>query len=116
MRGPFEVAVEQVPDSRMEEPLDAIILITTANVCGSDLHPYEGRAPLDSGMVLGHENMGVVAEVGQGVNRVKVGDRVSVPFGLMAAHSAVLRGASQILVSTRSPTGWRWPNGSVRPR
>ncbi|MGB9282109.1 MAG: glutathione-independent formaldehyde dehydrogenase [Pseudonocardiaceae bacterium] len=81
-KGPFEVAVEQVPDPRIEEPLDAIIRITTANICGSDLHPYEGRAPLDSGMVLGHENMGVVAEVGQGVNRVNVGDRVSVPFNI----------------------------------
>jgi glutathione-independent formaldehyde dehydrogenase len=49
---------------------------------GSDLHPYDGRAPLDDGMVLGHENMGIVAETGSGVNRVKVGDRVSVPFNL----------------------------------
>ncbi|MGH3546877.1 MAG: glutathione-independent formaldehyde dehydrogenase [Pseudonocardiaceae bacterium] len=81
-KGPFDVAVEQVPDPRIEEPLDAIIRITTANICGSDLHPYEGRAPLDSGMVLGHENMGVVAEVGPGVNRVKAGDRVSVPFNI----------------------------------
>ena len=81
-KGPFDVAVEQVPDPRIEEPLDAIIRITTANICGSDLHPYEGRAPLDSGMVLGHENMGVVAEVGQAVNRIKVGDRVSVPFNI----------------------------------
>ena len=57
-KGPFDVAVEQVPDPRIEEPLDAIIRITTANICGSDLHPYEGRAPLDSGMVLGHEKHG----------------------------------------------------------
>jgi glutathione-independent formaldehyde dehydrogenase len=44
---PFEVAVEQVPDPRIEQPLDAVIRITTANICGSDLHPYEGRAALD---------------------------------------------------------------------
>ncbi len=71
-----------MPDPRIEEPLDAIIRITTANICGSDLHPYEGRAVLDEGMVLGHENMGIVEEVGPGVNRVKAGDRVSVPFNL----------------------------------
>jgi glutathione-independent formaldehyde dehydrogenase len=79
---PYEVAVETVDDPRIEQPLDAIIRITTANICGSDLHPYEGRADLDAGMVLGHENMGIVEEVGPGVDRVKVGDRVSVPFNL----------------------------------
>src|ERR1700712_659764 len=81
-RGPFDVAVEEGPDPKIEAPLDAIIRITTANICGSDLHPYEGRAPLEKGMVLGHENMGIVEEVGPGVNRIKVGDRVSVPFNL----------------------------------
>ncbi|HEY0869070.1 MAG TPA: glutathione-independent formaldehyde dehydrogenase [Acidothermaceae bacterium] len=81
-RGPFKVAVEDVDDPRIEEPLDAIIKITTANICGSDLHPYEGRVAMDAGMVLGHENMGIVVEVGPGVGRVKVGDRVSVPFNL----------------------------------
>lgn len=79
---PYEVAVESVGDPKIEEPLDAVIRITTANICGSDLHPYEGRADLESGMVLGHENMGIVEEVGPGVSRVKVGDRVSVPFNL----------------------------------
>ncbi|MFI5952270.1 glutathione-independent formaldehyde dehydrogenase [Cryptosporangium sp. NPDC051539] len=81
-KGPYEVAVEIVPDATIEAPLDAVVRITTANICGSDLHPYEGRAPLESGMVLGHENMGIVEEVGPGVDRIKVGDRVSVPFNL----------------------------------
>jgi glutathione-independent formaldehyde dehydrogenase len=80
--GPRNVSVDSVADPRIEEPLDAVIRITTANICGSDLHPYEGRADLDDGMVLGHENMGIVTEVGPGVNRIKVGDRVSVPFNL----------------------------------
>ncbi|MFG6403046.1 glutathione-independent formaldehyde dehydrogenase [Microbacterium sp. P04] len=81
-KGPFKLSVEEVPDPKIEQPLDAIIRITTANICGSDLHPYEGRAPLEAGMVLGHENMGIVEEVGPGVDRIKVGDRVSVPFNL----------------------------------
>jgi glutathione-independent formaldehyde dehydrogenase len=81
-KAPYELAVDTVDDPRIEQPLDAIIRITTANICGSDLHPYEGRAALDAGMVLGHENMGIVEEVGPGVNRVRVGDRVSVPFNL----------------------------------
>ncbi len=81
-RGPRTLAVEDVDDPRIEAPKDAIIKITTTNICGSDLHPYEGRVELDAGMVLGHENMGVVVEVGDGVDRVAVGDRVSVPFNL----------------------------------
>lgn len=80
--GPRNVSVDKVADPRIEEPQDAVLQITTANICGSDLHPYEGRADLDEGMVIGHENMGIVAEIGSGVNRVKVGDRVSVPFNL----------------------------------
>jgi len=81
-RGPFDVRVEDVEDARIEQPQDAVVRITTANICGSDLHPCEGRADMDAGMTLGHENMGVVAEVGAGVDRVKVGHRVSVPFNL----------------------------------
>ena len=78
----FAVAVEEVPDPTIEAPGDAVIRITTTNICGSDLHMYEGRAPVEQGKVLGHENMGVVEEVGPGVTRIKVGDRVSVPFNI----------------------------------
>ncbi|MEV8378784.1 glutathione-independent formaldehyde dehydrogenase [Kribbella sp. NPDC056861] len=81
-KAPYELAVEEVEDPKVETPLDAVIRVTTANICGSDLHPYEGRAELDAGMVLGHENMGIVEAVGAGVERIKVGDRVSVPFNL----------------------------------
>jgi glutathione-independent formaldehyde dehydrogenase len=80
--GPRNFVVEDVPDPTIEEPLDAVIRITTANICGSDLHPYEGRAEMDDGMVIGHENMGIVEAVGAGVQRIRVGDRVSVPFNL----------------------------------
>jgi glutathione-independent formaldehyde dehydrogenase len=81
-KGPYDLAVEEVEDPKIEDPLDAVIRITTANICGSDLHPYEGRVDMDAGMVLGHENMGIVEEVGSAVGRIKVGDRVSVPFNL----------------------------------
>lgn len=81
-RGPRDVSVEQVPDARIEHPLDAVVRITTTNICGSDLHMYEGRTNVEEGTVLGHENMGIVEEVGPGVERVRVGDRVSVPFNV----------------------------------
>ncbi|MDQ1702704.1 MAG: glutathione-independent formaldehyde dehydrogenase [Frankiaceae bacterium] len=81
-KGPRNVALEEVPDARIEQPLDAVIRITTTNICGSDLHMYEGRTSVEEGKVLGHENMGIVEEVGPGVDRIKVGDRVSVPFNI----------------------------------
>ena len=81
-RGPKDVAVEERPDPTISSPTDAIIAITTTNICGSDLHMYEGRTSVEEGKVLGHENMGIVEAVGDGVDRIKVGDRVSVPFNI----------------------------------
>ncbi|GEA87147.1 glutathione-independent formaldehyde dehydrogenase [Cellulomonas cellasea] len=81
-RGPRQVEVTEVPDARIQEPTDAVVRITTTNICGSDLHMYEGRTSVEEGKVLGHENMGVVEEVGPAVTRIKVGDRVSVPFNI----------------------------------
>src|SRR3954467_13268063 len=81
-KDPFTVAVEQRPDPTIQGPLDAIIRITTTNICGSDLHMYEGRTSVEQGKILGHENMGIVEAVGDAVSRIKVGDRVSVPFNI----------------------------------
>jgi glutathione-independent formaldehyde dehydrogenase len=81
-RGPRQVEVTEVPDAKVQEPTDAVVRITTTNICGSDLHMYEGRTSVEEGKVLGHENMGVVEEVGPAVTRIKVGDRVSVPFNI----------------------------------
>lgn len=81
-RGTKQVAVEEVPDAKVEAPTDAVIKLTTSNICGSDLHMYEGRTAVEQGKVLGHENMGTVEDVGVGVQFVKVGDRVSVPFNI----------------------------------
>jgi len=80
--GPYDVSVQEVPDARIEAPNDALVRITTTNICGSDLHMYEGRTAVEEGKVLGHENMGIVEEVGPGVTRIKAGDRVSVPFNI----------------------------------
>ena len=72
-KGPFKVAVEEVPDARIEAPNDAVVRITTTNICGSDLHMYEGRTNVAEGKVLGHENMGIVEETGSGVTWIKPG-------------------------------------------
>jgi threonine dehydrogenase-like Zn-dependent dehydrogenase len=79
--GKRDVRVETVPDPSIEEPTDAIVRITTTNLCGSDLHLYETLgAFMDRGDVMGHEPMGIVEAVGAEVTELKVGDRVVVPF------------------------------------
>lgn len=80
--GPRDVRVESVPDAKIEKPTDALVRITTTNICGSDLHMYDGRTEVKPGTVLGHENMGEVIEVGDAVDRVKVGDFVCLPFNV----------------------------------
>ena len=64
---PFEVAVETVPDPQIGHPNDAIVKITSSCICGSDLHMYEGRTAAEPGIVFGHENMGVIVEIGSAV-------------------------------------------------
>ncbi|WP_047864374.1 glutathione-independent formaldehyde dehydrogenase [Rubrobacter aplysinae] len=81
-RGPKEVQVENVQDSKIEHPNDVVVKLTTTNICGSDLHMYEGRTPLEEGKVLGHENQGEVVEAGSGVTKVRVGDMVNLPFNI----------------------------------
>jgi glutathione-independent formaldehyde dehydrogenase len=81
-RKPFEVEVEEVPDPCIEQPIDVIVRITSSCICGSDLHMYEGRTAADPGIVFGHENLGIIEEVGSGVTRLEQGDRVVMPFNV----------------------------------
>jgi glutathione-independent formaldehyde dehydrogenase len=81
-RGPGKVAVEKVDDPRIESATDVVVRITTAGICGSDLHMYEGRTAAKPGVVLGHENMGVIEEVGPAVQQLQRGDRVVLPFNI----------------------------------
>ncbi|MBC7499201.1 MAG: glutathione-independent formaldehyde dehydrogenase [Herminiimonas sp.] len=80
--GPRDVEVKEVPDAKIEKATDVLVKITTTNICGSDLHMYEGRTDMESGRILGHENLGEVIEVGKAVDRVKVGDMVCLPFNI----------------------------------
>jgi threonine dehydrogenase-like Zn-dependent dehydrogenase len=79
--GKHDVRVDTVPDPKIVNPRDAIIKITSTAICGSDLHLYDHTIPtMKAGDVLGHEFMGEVVEVGRGNSRLKVGQRVVVPF------------------------------------
>ncbi len=79
--GRKDVRVENVPDPEILAPRDAIVKITSTAICGSDLHLYDGFIPtMRRGDILGHEFMGEVVEVGKANTRLKIGDRVVVPF------------------------------------
>src|SRR5947208_5874490 len=78
--GPFDVRIEQVRDAALQEPTDALVRITHAAICGSDLWPYRGLEPFPPGGRLGHEWMGMVEDVGSMVSTIKRGDRVIAPF------------------------------------
>lgn len=79
--GKNDIRCEAVPDPAIEHPRDAIIKVTACAICGSDLHIFDGVIPqMKSGDVIGHETMGEVVEVGSQNSKLKVGDRVVVPF------------------------------------
>ena len=75
-----DVRVEEVPDPAIVEPSDAVVRITRACICGSDLWPYKAMERSEGGRVMGHEAIGVVEDVGTEVRRIKKGDLVVMPF------------------------------------
>ena len=79
--GKGDMRCEEVPDPKIEDGRDAIIKVTACAICGSDLHIYDGVIPsMEHGDIVGHETMGEVVEVGRENTKLKVGDRVVVPF------------------------------------
>ncbi|OBG14035.1 glutathione-dependent formaldehyde dehydrogenase [Mycolicibacterium celeriflavum] len=86
-QGRRKVSVDNVPDPAIKEPTDAIIRVTSTNICGSDLHLYEVLgAFMTPGDILGHEAMGIVEEVGREVDGLQPGDRVVIPFNISCGH------------------------------
>ncbi|GAA0906840.1 glutathione-independent formaldehyde dehydrogenase [Streptomyces thermoalcalitolerans] len=79
---PFNVAVKEVDDPQIQHPNDVIVRVTSTAICGSDLHMYEGRTAAKPGIVFGHENLGIIEEVGSGVTSLAEGDRVVMPFNV----------------------------------
>ncbi|MEU0965975.1 glutathione-independent formaldehyde dehydrogenase [Streptomyces sp. NPDC005917] len=79
---PFSVAVREVEDPQIQHPNDVLVRVTSTAICGSDLHMYEGRTAAEPGIVFGHENLGIVEEVGSGVVSLSKGDRVVMPFNV----------------------------------
>ena len=69
--GTRKMAVSNHPEPKLKSPTDALLKVTTRGICGSDLHMYDGRTPLEDGTVVGHEIMGVIDEVGEAVSSIR---------------------------------------------
>lgn len=88
-RGPFRVRAEQKPAPEILHPEDAIVRVLRSCICGSDLHLYHGLVPdTRVGTTFGHEFIGVVEAIGTGVRKLKVGDKVLVPFNIACGKCA----------------------------
>jgi threonine dehydrogenase-like Zn-dependent dehydrogenase len=86
IHGPGKVQYDTVDDPKIKDDTDLILKVTATAICGSDLHIYSGGIPQPRPMVLGHEFMGIVEEVGASVKNLKRGDRVVVPFPIACGH------------------------------
>ena len=102
-----DVRVESVPDPKILNPRDAIVRITSTAICGSDLHLLNGFIPtMQAGDILGHEFMGEVVEVGPGNKKLKVGDRVVVPFTIACGHCFFCTRELWSLCDNSNPNAW----------
>jgi threonine dehydrogenase-like Zn-dependent dehydrogenase len=96
-----------VPDPKILNPDDAIVRITSTAICGSDLHLYNGFIPtMEKGDILGHEFMGEVVEVGREVKKLKVGDRVVVPFPIACGHCMSCESHLYSVCENSNPNAW----------
>jgi threonine dehydrogenase-like Zn-dependent dehydrogenase len=105
--GTNDVRVERVPDPHILNPRDAIIRVTTTAICGSDLHLLDGYIPtMQAGDILGHEFMGDVVEVGKENTKLKVGDRVVVPFTIACGSCFFCDRRLWSLCDNSNPNAW----------
>src|SRR5919197_315664 len=102
-----DVRVEQVPDPTILNPRDAIVKITSTAICGSDLHLLNGYIPtMQAGDILGHEFMGEVVEVGKANKKLRVGDRVVVPFTIACGRCFFCQKELWSLCDNSNPNAW----------
>lgn len=102
-QGPYDVSVDEVEDPRLQDPQDVVLRITTTCICGSDLHMYEGRTDAPAGLVFGHENLGVVEQVGDGVASLREGQRVVMPFNVACGFCRNCRAGKTGFCETVNP-------------
>ena len=121
--GPRNVVVKNVPDAAIEQPTDASLRVTSADVCGSDLHMYEGRTSVEKERCSAAD-IGIVIEVGKAVQRIEKGDRFVLPFNVSCGfcrdcergHTGACLDESRSAGAANSYATWtsRWPGRTVR--
>jgi threonine dehydrogenase-like Zn-dependent dehydrogenase len=106
-QAPKHLKVQDVPDPKILNQSDAIVRITSTAICGSDLHLFNGFMPtMERGDILGHEFMGEVMEVGKNVKKLKVGDRVVVPFPIACGECWSCKNDLWSLCENSNPNAW----------
>ena len=101
-----DIRLEDVPEPRIEQPTDAIVRITASAICGTDLHFVRGTFPgMQEGVILGHEGVGVVEEIGPGVRNLSVGDRVVIPSTIACGYCAYCREGYYAQCDNANPNG-----------
>ena len=107
--GPRNVSVADVPDPRIEQPTDAIVQITTTNICGSDLHMYEGRTDMETGPGARAREPRRGGRGRHAVERFKVGDMVCLPFNIACGFCANCERGLTAFCLTANPRHGRAP-------
>ena len=107
-RGVGDIRIEDVPEPEIQDPTDAIVRITTSAICGTDLHFVRGTVEgMKPGTVLGHEGVGVIEEVGEGVRNLNVGDRVVIPSTIACGTCSYCRAGYFSQCDKANPAGKR---------
>ena len=107
--GPGSILVTDAPEPVISHPEEAVVAVSSAGLCGSDLHPYLGSEPVAPGVTAGHEAVGIVSQLGSAISRFSEGDRVIVPFTTSCGScSACVRGLSARCETSRL-FGWAPP-------
>lgn len=107
-RGIGDISLTDVPDPKIQDPTDAIIGITASAICGTDLHMIRGSlGPMKPGLILGHEAVGVVEQVGRGVRNLKEGDRVVIPSTISCGYCSYCRAGYYAQCDNANPNGKR---------
>ena len=101
-----DIRLDDVPEPKIQEPLDAIIRLTKSAICGTDLHMIRGTfTGMKPGTILGHEGIGIVEEIGANVRNLKKGDRVVIPSTIACGHCSYCRSGYQAQCDNANPNG-----------
>jgi threonine dehydrogenase-like Zn-dependent dehydrogenase len=101
-----DIRLEDVPEPKIEQPTDAIVRLTASAICGTDLHFVRGTVSgMREGTILGHEGVGIVEQIGEGVRNIAVGDRVVIPSTIACGYCSYCRAGYYSQCDNANPNG-----------